>query len=161
VLNFRLARPADRNTLRDFGCSSADPRLESFVRYDALDLLEWSGLDDDVRLLLGFDSHSVLAAVALHRRNFRLLSAGSVIPGSELVLICVNDDFRFGRLGHSDALSETLEAAFADIRSRDRGDLVALLVHEANSGGRRIVERLQARHVGKDGDDDVFVVFLE
>jgi hypothetical protein len=161
-LHHRLARAADRGLLAGFDCSSADSRLESFVRQTALDLHLATQLQDDVRLLVFLQSDGALVACGLHKRNQRLLDPdGELVPGTQLVVIAIANRFRDSSAPDGQPLIQAvIGAVFADIRSRHRGPWVSMMVRPNNSDGHALVTRLGAEQDGVSDGDDVFVLEL-
>lgn len=158
----RLATPGDRIALGNFLCSSADARLERWIRVSALDRQLSATPSDDFRLLLFYDEGGELVAVTAHERNLWVAdAAGDPLPGTEFKLVAISDRFRDGVLpGGRPIVAAILEATFEDIRQCARGDFVAMMVRPGNDEGMRVVERLHATPIGVSAGDEVFVLRL-
>lgn len=158
----RLATPGDRVALGNFPCSSADVRLEDWIRRSALDRHLQASAVDDSRLLVFHDDNGELIAVAAHERNVWVADAdGDPLPGTELKLVAISERFRDGHAPDGRALvAVVLEHTFEDITHCRRGDLVAMMVQPGNADGKRLVERSGATFVGVAAGDDVFILRL-
>lgn len=162
-LHHRPATRADREPLATFACSSADARVEPWVRERALQRCLAATPADDFRLLLFHDDLGELVAVTAHERNDRVADAeGDVLPGSYLVLVAISDRFRDSRAPEGRPLiNPILESTVDDIRSRNRGRLVTMMVHPGNDDGAKVVTRLGANRLGTSGEDEVYVMEIE
>lgn len=162
-LHHRPAAPGDRAALSQFVCTSADPRLESWVRNDAVDRQIRSTAADDFRLLMFHEDAGAIVAVAAHERNFVVAGTdGDPVPGSYLIIVSITDRFRDGRAPDGRPLIvAVLDATFDDVRARGRGDWVSMMVRASNGDGASVVERLGAAHIGRSGDDEVYVLHLD
>ncbi len=161
-LGQRFATSGDRSLLASFSCTSTDPRLEYWVRNDALDRALSSTETDDLRLLLFHQDDGQLVGVTAHERNYVVAgSDGDPLPGSYFIVVAIADRFRDSNAPDGQPLvSAILNATLADIRSRLRGDCVVLMVRHGNTDGESITSRLDATLLGQSGIDDVYVMFL-
>ncbi len=162
-LQHRPAAPGDQAGLTSFECTSADPRLESWVRNDALNRHLRSTATDDFRLLVFHDDAGALVAVTAHERNFFVAGPdGEPLPGSYVMVVAITDRFRDGHAPDGRPLVvAVLDATFEDVRGRGRGNWVSMMVRAGNSDGAGVVARLGATQVGRSGDEDVYVLYLE
>lgn len=162
-LHHRPAAPGDQAALASFVCTSADPRLESWVRNDALNRHLRSTAADDFRLLVFHDDDGAIVAVTAHERNlFAAGPDGEPLAGSNLMVVSITDRFRDGDAPDGRPLIvAVLDATFDDVRGRGRGEWVSMMVRAGNNDGAGVVERLGATLVGRSGDDDVYVLHLE
>lgn len=161
-LDQRLARIGDRSVLASFACTSLDPRLEDWIRNEALDRFLSSSEADDLRLLLFQQDDGQLVAVTAHERNYVVAGFdGDLLPGSDFIVAAIADRFRDSRAPDGRPLvSVVLDATFVDVRSRNRGEWVTMMVHDGNVDGESIVARLGATMLGRSGIDDVYVLSL-
>jgi hypothetical protein len=163
-LAHRPAGPGDRAALASFTCESADPRLERWIRNDALDHQQMSTPSDDFRLIIIYQDDGALVAVAAHQRNEVAVDAqGDPVPGTYLVLVAIADRFRDAVAPDGRHLiSVVLEVTFDDIRERKRGPCVSMMTYRGNSDGEAVIARLGATRIGvANGVDDVYVLFVE
>lgn len=145
-----------------FPCMSLDPRLEPWIRNDALDRSLATVANDDFRLLVFHQDDGQLVAVTAHERNYVVAGPeGDPVPGSYLIVAGIADRFRGSRAPDGRPLiAAILKATFDDIRLRDRGEWVSMMVHEGNTDGAAVVARLEATLVGQSGSDEVYVLSL-
>lgn len=162
-LHHRPAAPGDRAALATFLCTCADPRVEPWIRGDALDRHLSAAADDDFRLLAFHEDAGALVAVTAHERNYVVADLeGDPLAGSYLVLVAITDRFRGGTApGGRRLIDVVLGATFDDIRSRNRGPWVAMMVQPGNGDGADLVARLGATRVGSSAGDEVFVLAIE
>ncbi|MGI8631823.1 MAG: hypothetical protein ACR2NA_04655 [Solirubrobacterales bacterium] len=161
-LQYRPAAQADQAALAAQVCTSADPRLEAWVRNDALNRHLRSTATDDFRLLVFHEDAGPIVAVTAHERNVVVAGPdGAPVHGSYLMVAAITDRFRDAKAPDGRPLIvAVLDATFDDVRARGRGDWVSMMVHAGNGDGAGVVERLGATHVGQSGDDDVYVLHL-
>lgn len=162
-LQHRPAAPGDRDALATFPCTSADPRVEPWIRGSALDRHVGATAEDDLRLLVFHEDAGPLVAVSAHERNYVVAGPdGDPVPGSYLILVAITDRFRGGTAPDGRRLIDAvLDETFEDIRTRDRGPWVSMMVQPGNNDGADIVARLGAIRVGSSGGDDVYVLAIE
>ena len=158
----RPAAPGDRTALASFVCTSSDPRLEPWIRGQALDRQLSSAAADDFRLLVFHEDAGPIVAVTAHERNFVAAGAdGDPLPGSYLMVAAITDRFRDGRAPDGRPLvAAVLEATFDDIRARSRGQWVSMMVQSGNDDGARVIARLGATLIGTTERDTVYVLQL-
>lgn len=148
--------------MSSFPCASADARLETWIRNQALDRQLGSTATDDFRLLTFHQDDGALVAVTAHERNFVVAVDGDPVPGSYLAVAAITDRFRDGKAPDGRRLiSAVLEATFDDIRLRRRGDWVSMMVSHGNADGAAVADRLGATRLGTSGVDEVYVLPLE
>lgn len=162
-LQHRPAAPADRDALAAFPCTSADPRVEPWIRGSALDRHVGATAEDDFRLLVFHEDAGPLVAVSAHERNYVVAAPdGDPVPGSYLMLVAITDRFRGGTAPDGRRLIEAvLDVTFDEIRSSDRGPWVSMMVRPGNADGEAVVARLGAVPVGTSAGDDVFMLAIE
>lgn len=162
-LQHRPAAQGDRAALASFVCTSADPRLEAWSRNEALNRHLSSDATDDFRLLVFHEDAGAIVAITAHERNFVVAGPdGDPVPGSYFMVAAITDRFRDGRAPDGRPLiAVVLEATFEDVRGRGRGDWVSMMVRAGNDDGAGVVTRLGATYVGRDRDDDVYVLYLD
>ena len=162
-LQHRPGAPGDRAALATFPCTSADARAEPWIHVDALDRHLGATALDDFQLLVFHEDAGDLVAVVAHERNFVVAGPdGDPVPGSYLMLVAIADRFRGGRAPDGRRLIDAvLDVIFDDIRSRNRGPWVAMMVQPGNADGESLVARLGASPVGASAGDDVFVLAIE
>lgn len=74
---------------------SADPRLEPWLRNDALNRHLSSTATDDFRLLVFHEDAGALVAITAHERNFVVAGPdGEPVPGSYFMVAAITDRFR-------------------------------------------------------------------
>lgn len=156
TVNCRLARPADAALIAAFDCPSSDPAVEPYIRNIALGL-HLAG-EDDYRLLLWTATDGSLVAVAAHRRNWRGVLRGSTdaLPGTEIVVLGIAETFRDSTRDGRRLVQTIVQELLDDIRSRERGDLLLMLVAPDNDDGRHAVTWFEARRDGTCDGDDVY-----
>lgn len=97
-LQHRPAAQGDQVALASFVCTSADPRLEAWVRNDALNRHLNSTSTDDFRLLVFHEDAGAVVAVTAHERNFIVAGPdGEPVPGSYFMVAAITDRFRDGQ----------------------------------------------------------------
>lgn len=134
------------------------------MRNDALDRHLISTAADDFRLLVFHEDAGAIVAVTAHERNFIVVAGPErdPVPGSYFMVAAITDRFRDGLAPDGRPLvAALLDATFEDIRSRGRGEWVSMMVRSGNADGDGVVRRLGATHVGRDGEDDVYVLHLD
>lgn len=162
-LHHRPAAQGDQAALASFVCISADPRLEAWVRNDALGRHINSTATDDFRLLVFHEDAGAIVAVTAHERNFIVADPdGEPVPGSYFMVAAITDRFRDGQAPDGRPLIvAVLDATFEDVRARGRGEWVSMMVRAGNGDGAGLVARLGATHVGQSGEDEVYVLHLD
>lgn len=162
-LRHRPAAPGDRDALATVPCTSADPRVEPWIHGNALDRHLGATVEDDFRLLVFHEDAGALVAIVAHERNYVVAGAdGEPLPGSYLMLVAISDRFRGSSAPDGRRLIDAvLDATFDDIRSRERGPWVSMMVQPGNDDGADLVARLSATRVGVSGGDDVYVLAIE
>jgi ribosomal protein S18 acetylase RimI-like enzyme len=153
----RLARPADDALLAAFDCPSSDPRVETYVRNTALSV--YLAGEGDYRLLLWTTIDGTLVAVAAHRRNWRavLRDSNDAVPGTEIVVLGIAEPFRDSTRDGRRLVQTIVDEMLRDIHSRERGDLLLMLVAPHNDDGQHAITWFDAERGGTCDDDDVFV----
>jgi hypothetical protein len=138
-ISVQAAAERDRSDLARFICGPGDEpfvaEVQTYIRERSLDdVLLPQDPDEDRRLLVvrGEPGHR-LVAVASHSANHRVVDeAGDVVPGTELTLLAVSLAVQGDRIDGRSLFRLVLEAVVGDVIERDRGSLLAFLVHEAN-----------------------------
>lgn len=161
-LHHRLAAEGDRSALASFPCKSLDPDIEAWIRNEALDHFLDTTATNDLRLLVCHQDDGRLVAVGAHERNWVALDEkGEFLDGTYWKALAIADPFRDTNTPDGEPLiSSVVAVVMNDIRSRQRGDWVSMLVKPTNTDGRRLVERLGATHVGRLGPEDAFVLYI-
>jgi hypothetical protein len=162
-LHHRPVALGDGAALASFSCTSADSRVETWIRTRALDSHLDATAGDDFQLLLFHEDAGAPVAVAAHERNHVVVGPdGDPVAGTYLILIAITDRFRGGTSPDGRRLIDVvLDAVFGDIRTRNRGPWVAMMVQPGNVDGEALIERLGARRVGASAGDEVFVLAIE
>lgn len=155
-MRVRLAGELDRALLDRAVWESDDPRLETFIRRDAIDALV-RRRDGDYRLLVFEADDGELLGVSAHEQNFELGDEGGVpVPGSYLVVVAIVVGARGSRLEDGTPLVQAIvDATFDDVRARGRGGFVGMLVHPDNAAGHRVAARIGAQRDGESGSGEV------
>lgn len=153
----RLARLADATLLAAFNCPSADPSVETYIRSAALGI-HLSG-EYDYRLLLWTTPDGALVGVAAHRRNWRGVRAGSddAVPGTEIVVVGIAEQFRDSTSRGQRLIETIVDDLLDDVRARERGDLLLMLVAPDNADGQHAISWFDAEPDGTCDGYDVFV----